>query len=104
MSVNGGAKAGRCGDTGHWHAVPGGGYVVLGASLATVGRVGTGAIAAALLCEYCTASPEQMARQGAGVLSSIDHDDAVDDHHVDAVGVLVRIVEAGAIGNRLRVE
>ena len=56
--------------------------MVLGASLATVGRVGTGAIAAALLCEHCTASPEQIARQGACVLSSIDHDNAVDDHHV----------------------
>jgi hypothetical protein len=56
------------------------------------------------LREDCTASPEQMAGQGAGVLSPLDHDNAIDDHRVDAVGVLVRVVEAGAIGNRLGVE
>ena len=49
-------------------------------------------------------SAEQAAGQGTGVLPLIDHDDAIDDHHVDAFGVLVRIVKAGAVGNRLGVE
>src|SRR3954452_5775694 len=49
-------------------------------------------------------SAEQAAGPGTGVLPLIDHDDAIDDHHVDAVGVLVRIVKAGAVGNRLGVE
>lgn len=51
-----------------------------------------------------TAPAEQAAGQGAGVLPPIDHDDSVDDHHVDAVGVFVRIVKAGAVGNRLGVK
>ena len=49
-------------------------------------------------------SAEQAAGPGTGVLPLIDHDDAIDDHHLDAVGVLVRIVKAGAVGNRLGVE
>src|SRR5215208_3494238 len=49
-------------------------------------------------------SAEQAAGPGTGVLPLIDHDDAIDDHHLDAFGVLVRIVKAGAVGNRLGVE
>ena len=49
-------------------------------------------------------STEQATRQSTRVLVPLDHDDTVDDHHFDTLGVLVRIVKAGAVGNSLRVE
>ena len=44
------------------------------------------------------------AGQGAGMHLLIDHDNASDDHHVDAFGLLVRIVKAGAVGDRVGIE
>src|SRR5690348_4722225 len=56
------------------------------------------------LREDGTVSTQQVARKGAGVLALIDHDNAIDDHRLDAFRVLVRIVKAGAVGDRLGVE
>ena len=55
------------------------------------------------LREDRAASTEETARQRTSVLL-IDHDDSIHNHHFDTFRVLVRIVKAGAIGNRLGVE
>ena len=38
------------------------------------------------------------------MLPVVDHSDAVDDHRLDAVGILVWIVVGGLVGNHIRVK